>query len=144
MDHNAYLRNSMFLQSCDYIKLIKRGTQIISFLRIVCFLFVKTWIPFTQEWFWRKRFLKFHQFILAISYHLPLKKGVVLHLNRLESPSPKYNLCSVWLKLALWFWRRFLNLIKVFFAIFLLSPLRNGGTLYLNKLESSSPKDTLC
>ena len=31
---------------------------------------------------------------------------MVLHLNKLESPSPKDALCQVWLKLAQWFWRR--------------------------------------
>jgi hypothetical protein len=39
-----------------------------------------------------------------------LEKGYPLHLNKLESPSPKNDLCQVWLKLAQWFWRRrFLN-----------------------------------
>ena len=34
----------------------------------------------------------------------------VLHLNKLESPSPKDALCQVWLKLVQWFWiRRFKN-----------------------------------
>ena len=37
----------------------------------------------------------------------PLEKGGALHLNKLESPSPKDALCQVWLKLAQWFWRRF-------------------------------------
>ena len=38
--------------------------------------------------------------------YLPLAKGGGLHLNKLESPSPKDALCQVWLKLAQWFWRR--------------------------------------
>ena len=32
--------------------------------------------------------------------YLPLEKGGDLHLNKLESPSPKDALCQVWLKLA--------------------------------------------
>ena len=32
--------------------------------------------------------------------YLPLEKGGPLHLNKLESPSPKDALCQVWLKLA--------------------------------------------
>ena len=35
-----------------------------------------------------------------------MENGPTLHLNKLESPSPKDALCQVWLKLALWFWRR--------------------------------------
>ena len=31
---------------------------------------------------------------------------MVLHLNKLEFPSPKDAFCQVWLKLAQWFWRR--------------------------------------
>ena len=37
--------------------------------------------------------------------YLPLGKGVVLHLNKLEFPSPNDALCQVWLKLAQWFLR---------------------------------------
>ena len=37
---------------------------------------------------------------------MPLEKGMVLHLNKLESPSPKDASSQVWLKLAKWFWRR--------------------------------------
>jgi hypothetical protein len=35
-----------------------------------------------------------------------LEKGDPLHLNKLETPLPKDDLCQVWLKLAQWFWRR--------------------------------------
>ena len=38
--------------------------------------------------------------------NLPLEKGVTLHLNKLQSSSPKDALCQVWLKLAQCFWRR--------------------------------------
>jgi hypothetical protein len=43
-------------------------------------------------------------FLLFCDY-LPLEKGVPLHLKKLESPSPKDELCQVWLKLAQWFCR---------------------------------------
>ena len=47
--------------------------------------------------------------------YLPLEKGRVLHLCKLESPSPKDALCQVWLKAAqLFSRRRFLNLFNVF------------------------------
>ena len=38
--------------------------------------------------------------------YLPLEKGGALHLNKLESLSPKDALRHIWLKLARWFWRR--------------------------------------
>ena len=44
-------------------------------------------------------------FLLFCNY-LPLEKGVALHLNNLEFPSPKDALCQVWLKFAQLFWRR--------------------------------------
>ena len=66
-----------------------------------------TWIPFTQEYFvpslveivfWRRRFLNFVNAFSLFRYYLPLEKGGVLCLNKLESPSPKDALCQVWLK----------------------------------------------
>ena len=71
----------------------------------------------------------------------------MLHLNKLESPSPtaKDALCQVWLKLAQWFWRRrLLNFVNVFSLFRNYLPLEKGGALHLNKLESPSAKDALC
>ena len=48
----------------------------------------------------------FHQYISLFCYYLSLQKGMVLHLNKLKSPSPKDGLYQVWLKLIQWFWRR--------------------------------------
>ena len=57
----------------------------------------------------RKIFLLFH------INHLPLEKGVALHLNKFEYTSPKNALCQVWLKLDQWFSRRrFLKLVNLF------------------------------
>ena len=67
-----------------------------------------------------------------------MDKGVDLHLNKRESSSARYALCKVWLKLAHWFWGRFLNFVNVFFAISLLSPL--AKVLHLNEFKSSLPK----
>ena len=52
---------------------------------------------FEQTW---KIFLLFH------INHLPLEKGVALHLNKFEYPSPKNALCQVWLKMTQLFLRR--------------------------------------
>ena len=72
---------------------------------------------------------------------------MVLHLNKLESPSPKDTLCQVWLKLAQWFSRRrsfnFVN-VHVFSLFRSYLPLEKRGTLHLNKIEFPSPKDALC
>jgi hypothetical protein len=58
------------------------------------------------SWFWRRRFFKIFSVFLHFHYYLPLEKGNPLHLNKLETPPPKDDLCQVWLKLAQWFWRR--------------------------------------
>jgi hypothetical protein len=55
-------------------------------------------------WFWRI-FLKIFSVFLLFCYYLPLKRGYPLALNKLESPSPKDDLCQVPLKLVQWFWR---------------------------------------
>jgi hypothetical protein len=54
------------------------------------------------SWLWRRRFLKIFSAFLLFHYYLPLEKGNPLHLNKLESPAPKDDLCQVWLKLARW------------------------------------------
>ena len=42
-----------------------------------------------------KRFLIFANVVLLSSYFLPLEEGVAVHLNKIESPSPKDALCHV-------------------------------------------------
>jgi len=79
--------------------------------------FEQTWIPFTKGCFvpsldeissvvLEKKNFKFLKCIFSICNYLPLEKDGALHLNKLESPSPKDALCQVWLKFAQWFWRR--------------------------------------
>ena len=81
----------------------------------------------------------------AICNYLPLEKGGAFHLNKLESPSPMNALCQVWLKLAKWFWRRrFLNVVNVFSLFCNYLPLKKGGALHRNKLESPPPMNALC
>ena len=43
-----------------------------------------------------------------------------------DFPSPKDTLCQVWLKLAMWFLRRFLKLVNVFSLIRYYLPLVKG------------------
>ena len=69
---------------------------------------------------------------------------MVLHLNKLEFPSPKDALCRVWLKLAKGFWRRrYWNFVSVFSLFRNYLPLEKGVAFHLYKLEFPSPKDTL-
>ena len=83
-------------------------------------------------------------FLLFCNY-LPFEKDVFLHLDKLESLSPKNALCQFWLKLAQWFWRRrFSNFVNIFSLFLNYLPLEKGGALHLNKLESPSPKEALC
>ena len=70
---------------------------------------------------------------------------MVLHLKKLESPSPMDALWQVWLELAQWFWRRnFLNFVNVFSLFRKYITLEKGGGLHLNKLKFPLPKDALC
>ena len=82
--------------------------------------------------------------IWKILNHLPLKKGVALLLNKLETQLFKDAVCNFWLKLTYWFWRsRFLNFVNFLSYFIIISSLKKGGGLHLNKLESSSPKNAL-
>jgi hypothetical protein len=55
----------------------------------------------------------FSVFLLFCDY-LPMEKGNLLHLHNLQSPSPKDDLCPLWLKLAQWFWRSEVENVKVY------------------------------
>ena len=82
---------------------------------------------------------------MAISLLSPLGKRQTLRLNKLEFPSPKDDLCQDWLKLAQWSGKEiFFTFVNVFTQFSNYLPLEKGGALHLNKLESPSPKDTLC
>ena len=52
--------------------------------------------------FYKHILLNFVNVFYLFHNYLPLEKGVVLHLNILESPLPKDILCQVWLKLVLY------------------------------------------
>ena len=65
----------------------------------------QVWMKLDQ-WFWRRRFLNIFSVFLHFRYYLPLEMTDGHHLNKSESPSPKDDLCQVWLKLAQWFRRR--------------------------------------
>ena len=99
----------VFSLFCNYLLLKKGGDHLIE----------QTWNPFIQRYcvlslieigpvVLEKKIFKFRQcnFAILLKYYLPLEKGGAIHLNKLESPSPKNALCQVWLKLALWFWGR--------------------------------------
>ena len=71
-----------------------------------------SWIPFTQ-WcivpslveispvVWEKKIFKFLVNVFSLfGKYLPSKMGGALYLKKLESSSPNYALCQVWLKLA--------------------------------------------
>ena len=61
-------------------------------------------------------------------YYLHWKKGGALHLNKLESSSPKDALCQVRLKLSHWFWsRRFFLFVNVFCYFVIISPWKTAG-----------------
>jgi hypothetical protein len=71
-----------------------------------------------------------------------MERGNPLHLNKLESLLPKDDLCQVWFKLALWFWRRrFLDDTTPFLHFCNYLPFEEDLALYLNKLEFPLHKD---
>ena len=49
------------------------------------------------QWFCRRRFLNLVCVFSLLRNYLPLEKGGVLYLNKLESPSPEYAFCQIWL-----------------------------------------------
>ena len=95
------------------------------------------------KWFLR-RLLNFVIVYSLFRYNLPIEKGMTLHLNKHESPSPRDVYCQVWLNMIQWVWRRrIFYLVKVFLLFLYYLPLEKDKALHLNKLESPLPKDAL-
>ena len=83
------------------------------------------------KWFWRRSILLFRQCFFSIFCNFFLmEKDRTLHLNKLESPSPRDALCQVWLKFAQWFCRRRLFLIssRYFCYFVIIFPQKRVGT----------------
>ena len=92
------------------------------------------WLKFTPVVL-EKNIFKFRKWIFVTSLLSALGKGWGLHLNKLEYPYSKDALCQVWLKLAQWFLRRFLNFVIVFSFCRNYLHLEIGLALHLNTLE---------
>jgi hypothetical protein len=87
-----------------------------------------------------KKILKTFQCIFTILQLSPLREGLSpLFEQKFQSPSPKDDLCQIWLKLAQWFWRRFLNDPTPFLHLCDYLPFEVDLALYLNKLEFPLP-----
>ena len=111
-------------------------------------LFISNHIPIIQRMLFTK-FGSWEHYLKSLSiyfhYYLLMGKGMALHLNKHDFPSPKDALSQVTLKMALWFLRRrFLKLVNVFSLFPYYLPLEMGGVLNLNKLESPLLKNALC
>ena len=78
----------------------------------------RVWLKLAQ-WFWR-RSLNFVIVFSLFRYYLLLGKGLALHLNNLESPTPKNALCQVWLALTQWFWRGIFLISSMYFCYFII------------------------
>ena len=98
---------NIFSQFRNYLPLDKGG--ILHFYKVefsspkkaLC----QVWLKLDQL-FCRRFLISSMFFFFIFHYYLHLEKGRVLHLNKLESSSPKDAMCQVWLKLDQWFWRR--------------------------------------
>ena len=94
----------------------------------------------------RKQFKSLNKYDYIITLIQRIKKKLyenllVLHLNKLESPSPKDALCQVWLKLAQWFWRRrFFNFVNVFKLFYNCLHLEKEGPYIWTKLNPVYPR----
>ena len=96
--------------------------------RMLCDKFGWNWPSGSEE----EDFLYFVNVFSLFRNYLPLEKDSALHLNKLESPSPKNALCQVWL--IQWFWGRFLNFINVFSLLPYYLPLQKCVAHQFNKL----------
>ena len=102
----------------------------------------------------RNQFKSINTFVPCYDYTITLikRKTPIFFLRikwsfmckKLESPPLKDAMCQVWLKLAQWFWRRFLKFFKYFLLFCHYLPLEKDGHFIWKKLDFPLPKDTLC
>ena len=126
----------------------RRKNPLFTLLELNGSSFEQTWIPFDQGCFEPnlaeisrvvlEKKLNFVNVFSLFRYNPSLEKGGVLHLNKLESPSPTDALSQVWLKLAQWFRRRFFVNVFSLFGNYVL--LEMGKALHLNTFEFPLPK----
>ena len=115
-----------------------------------CFAIISSWkrvgpsfeqscIPFTQgcfaQWIFRTRFLNFiYEHVCYFVIIFPWKRAwPFIWINLTSIRSPRDALCLVWLKMAQWFWRRFLNFLDVFSLFCYYLPLKKGHSTSLEQ-----------
>ena len=104
--------------------------------RMLCAKIVWNWISGSENFLNSSMFF----FLLFLNY-LSLEKGWALQLKKLKFPSPKDDLCQVWLKLAQWFWRRrFLNFVKYLSYFIIISPWKRVGPIIWTNLNPLHPR----
>ena len=94
----------------------------------------QVWLKLAQ-WIRRRTFFSFVNVFLLFGNYLPLEKDGALYLYKHGTSSPKNAYCQVWLKLAMWFRRRYFNSVNVFLQFGNYPPMGKDGTLHLTKLE---------
>ena len=125
---SAYVSINRIITYAYIITLIKRRKKNIHFMITYCIFHLNphpgmlcakigwNWLSGSGEEIFLISLMYFRYFC----NNLPLEMGWVLHLNKLESPSPKDALCQVWLKLAQWFLRRSFFISSMYFRYFVI------------------------
>ena len=99
----------------------------------------QVWVEFVQK-FWGGRFLNFENEFLLFCNYLPFEKGLDLHIKnwiRCFVPS-LVEIGPVGLV------KKIFKVVNLFLLIPNHLPFGKDVALHLNKLESPSPRDTLC
>ena len=105
--------------------------------RMHCAKIVWNWLSGSGE----EDFIFSTMYFSLFRNYLPLEKGGALHLNKLESPSPKDALCQVWLKITQWFWRRIFFMSSMYFHYFvIISPWKRAGPFIWRNLNPLHPR----
>ena len=120
-----------FGQSYDYTIMIKKNHYLLASM-------VGQSLVEIGQVILEKIFKIFVNVLLLFPFYLHSVKSIILYLNKPKFPLPKDSLCQVWVKLAPWFWRRFLNFVNVFFCYFVtIFPLEKGHS---PSFEKKNPK----
>ena len=88
-----------------------------------------------------REFFKFFNVFSQFCNNVPLVYGRAFHMNKLESPSSKDDLCKVWLTLAQWFRRIIFFKLSMHFCKFvIISPGKKDGPYIWTNFSPLHPR----
>ena len=103
------------------------------------------WLELSQ-WFRSRRFFNFVNVFSLFRNYLPLEKGVALHMNKFESPSPNGCIVPSLVEIGPMVLEKFFLISSMYFSYFVIIShwKRVWSFIIIQKMKPPSTKNTFC